>query len=289
MHFQLRWVAALIAIVASVSAPARGLDVYRIGNSLTWDSQPPAIAKIAEQRGHEHVVGWHIKCGSPLISIRQNPEVVCVKPPMGTYLEALSKRKWDVVTIQYHPGKDSTLATDVACVLHFIEEARKHPDNRDTVFYLYSAWPARDLGDYATVWQRDIADDEATPTAHARQYAAHLLKRVRAATDAKVRVIPAGEVLFRLHEKMKAGKAPGYDNVHQLYRDRVHLTHELGRYVAGVTVFSTLYNENPAGLTKPVGTYRKAGKDWPLPEPLAKLIHETVWEVVSGDSASSGE
>ncbi len=273
-------------LTAPVSA-ASAADVYRVGNSLTWDSQPNAIAQIAKARGYKHVVGYHIKCGSSLSSIWANPAEVCVKAPLGTFAKALPGRKWDAVAIQPHPGRESTLKADTDRILDFIKLTRQNKANAKTVFYIYSAWPSRKLGPYEKVWTQAVPDKDATRTVHARQYTQHLLKRVRARLGGdgpSVYVIPAGEVLFRLDELMRAGKVEGYTSAHDLYRDDVHLTHELGRYVAGLTVFATLYGEVPKGLVKPKGTYRKAGKDWPLPKPLRDAVHRVVWEVVTKNS-----
>ena len=78
---------------------------------------------------------------------------------------------------------------------------------------------------------------------------------------------------------MEAGQVAGYFSVDQLYRDSTHLN-DIGRYVAGITAFATIYQQNPIGMVKPDGFY---GDDpAAFTAELYAVIHNTVWEVVSG-------
>lgn len=252
--------------------------VYRIGNSLTWDSQPAAIGKLASLRGHNHVQAWHINCGKPLQRIWDFPDEVCVKPveKFGTFHPALTKHAWDAVTFQPHPGSGATLSSDAARILDFIQLAQRNPANAKTRFYIYAAWPGQRAGVYREVWTQETADADETRCLQTRAYFAHLLQRVRSKTKADVRIIPVGEVLYRLDEKLRDGAVPGIQTAADLYRDPVHLT-QAGRYVAGATVFSVIHGENPAGMTKPEGTY--GGPDEVSPA-LYKAAHAAIWEVV---------
>ena len=115
------WGALLLLLMAAEAATAAP-QVYRIGNSLTWDSQPKAIEALAAQRGLKHVEAYHINCGKSLQRIWTHPEEVCVKvvEPYGTFGKALPGFDWNAVTFQPHPGGDSTLATDEARILDLI-------------------------------------------------------------------------------------------------------------------------------------------------------------------------
>ena len=259
---------------------------YRIGNSLTWDSQPKAIEALAEQRGLEHVEAYHINCGKSLQRIWTHPDEVCVKvvEPYGTFGNALPNYDWDAVTFQPHPGGDSTLATDAARIVDFIAKAREGKRNSKTVFYIYAAWPGTRLGPYHEVWLRETPDEDDTKTIQTRAYFGHLIRRVRAKTDADVRMIPAGHVVFELDQRMRAGRIPGYQSAADLYRDVVHMNN-VGRFSAGVTTFATLYGQNPAGLKCPP-THYGGGKDF-TPE-LYSAIHDAVWTVVTEMHAVTG-
>ncbi len=252
---------------------------YRIGNSLTWDSQPKAIEALAAERGLEHLEAYHINCGKSLERIWTHPEEVCVRPvePFGTFAGALTGHAWDAVTFQPHPGAGSTLATDTARILDFIAMARENPRNRNTVFYIYAPWPGQNRGPYHEVWQRDTPNADDTKTLQTRAYFRHLIERVRAKTDADVRMIPAGHVVYELDRRMRAGRIEGYRSAADLYRDVVHMNH-VGRFIAGVTTFATLYGQDPTGLTCPPKHYG-GGKDF-TPE-LYSEIHDAVWSVVT--------
>ena len=274
--------ACLGLVGTAIGAPR----AYRIGNSLTWDSQPKAIEALAAERGLKHVEAYHINCGKSLERIWTHPDEVCVKPvePFGTFGPALTRHAWDAVTFQPHPGAGSTLATDAARIVDFINKTRENPRNRTTVFYVYAPWPGQNAGPFHEVWERDTPNADDTRTLQTRAYFQHLIDRVRAKTDADVRMIPAGHVVAELDRRMRAGQIKGYANAADLYRDVVHMNH-VGRFIAGVTTFTTLYGQDPAGLTCPPQHYG-GGKDF-SPE-LYAAIHDAVWTVVTRMHAVTG-
>jgi len=259
---------------------------YRIGNSLTWDSQPRAIEALATQRGLKHTEAYHINCGKSLERIWNHPEEICVPAvePFGTFGKALPNYDWDAVTFQPHPGAGSTLGTDTARILDFIAKTRSGNRNTKTVFYIYAPWPGQKHGPFHEVWVRETPDADDTPTLQTRAYFGHLIARVRTRTDAEVRMIPAGHVVYELDRRMRAGEVPGYQHAADLYRDVVHLNH-VGRFTAGVTALATLYGQDPAGLECPPKHYG-GGKDF-TPE-LYKTIHNAVWTVLTDMHAVTG-
>jgi len=280
-----RWPFAIVclALIQTATAAPR---TYRIGNSLTWDSQPKGIEALAAQRGLQHVEAYHINCGKSLERIWTHPEEICVDvvKPFGTFAGALPNHDWDAVTFQPHPGAGSTLATDAARFIDFIAKTRENGRNRDTVFYIYAAWPGKSHGPYHTTWTRDTPDADDTKTIQTRAYFDHLFRRIRAKTDADVRMIPAGHVVYELDRRMRAGKIPGYRSAADLYRDPVHMNN-VGRFTAGLTTFATLYRQDPACIECPPKHYG-GGKDF-TPE-LYRAIHEALWTVVTEMHAVTG-
>ncbi len=276
----------LLACLGLAATAMAAQQTYRIGNSLTWDSQPKSIEALAAQRGLKHIEAYHINCGQSLERIWTHPKEICVPAvkPFGTFGKALPNYHWDAVTFQPYPRKDSTLATDTARILDLIKKTRENKDNSDTVFYIYAAWPGQKPGPYHEVWMKESADSDDTKTILSRAYFENLYKRVKAKTDADVRMIPAGQVIYELDKRMRAGKIAGYKNATNLYRDAVHLNN-VGRYAAGVTTFATLYGKNPAGLKCPPGCYG-GGKDF-SPE-LYKAIHDAIWDVLTEMRAATG-
>ncbi|QNN21439.1 hypothetical protein HED60_03845 [Planctomycetales bacterium ZRK34] len=280
-------VACVIALSCAATLCAQDVQrTYRIGNSLTWDSQPKAIPDLAAQRGIKHLEAYHINCGKSLQRIWTHPDEVCVKvvEPFGTFGQALPDHDWDAVTMQSHPGKESTLATDTARILDFIELTQSKGRNKNTVFYIYAPWPREDRGDYQEVWHRDTPDADDTKTIQTKAYFDHLYHRVTAKTKATVRVIPTGAVIAELDQRIRDGKIEGYTEVKDLYRDIVHLN-GVGRFAAGVTTYTVLFNQNPAGLVCPPKQY---GGPQQFNEALYQAIEDAVWKVVTDMHEQTG-
>jgi len=262
----------LILMLLLVADAEAHVTSYFIGNSLTWDSQPLGVAAIANSFGFDQTVGHHIRCGSPLNAIIADPSDICVDSieEFGTF-------------IQPHPSAtfNPTLLSDETSILTFINTALTNGANSDTTFYIYSAWPR--IANFETDWTSAVADVDTTPTIYAREYFEHLFNRVTAATSAKVALIPVGEVLYELDQRMEAGEFPGFTDIAQFYRDGLHLTVDLGRYTAGLTTFATLFETDPTGSTKPAGFY---GEDSAFSPAIYSAIQGAVWDVVSANPYS---
>ena len=259
-------------------APARKrLAVYRIGNSLTEDSQPNGITALAAQRNILHDTGYHIRNAMPPKYMWENPLDTKVPPNhYGALMDALPNYTWDAVTIQPYnaPSVPTTLLDDEQVILSMIALTRRNPANSNTVFYIYAAWPKQtDWGEgdagYATQWVSSVPDRDETPTTLCREYFNLLLKRVRFQTDATVCMIPVGEVLYELDARLRNGEVPGHTSIRQLYRDTHHLTRDIGRFTAGLTVFSVVHRENPERIVQPEVFYR--GDDVFTPEMYAAI------------------
>jgi len=290
MRLLIRFFVTMLWALLTMPALATSITTYQIGNSLTWDSQPLGIAAIADDFGFDHTVGYHIRCGYSLQRILDDPTSTCVNPvpEFGTFGSALPGHKWDAITLQPHPnvaeppGQEhlpaSTLLSDVTSISTLINLAQTNIANADTTFYIYSAWPR--ISNFETDWTSSVADEDTTETIYAREYFDLLFNRVTAATSAKIAVIPVGEVLYELQQRIEAGQVPGFTTLNQLYRDDIHLTFDVGRYVAGITTFATMYGIDPAGSTKPNGFY---GSDSAFSPELYEAVHAAVWDVISAN------
>ena len=267
------------ATLASVTEVSLRVTSYHIGNSLTWDSQPDGLEALAGQWGQLHDTGHHIRCGQSLKAIWDVPDDTCVAPvgEYGPFLAALPNHTWSAICMQPFPGASSTLGTDERVILDMIAVARQNPANSGARFYVYASWPEHDY--YASSWTMPVADSDGTPTVQARAYFRHLIERVRGRTAARVYVIPVGEVLYVLDQRLRAGAVAGFGSVADLYRDDIHLTHDVGRFVAAVTTVATLYARDPRDIVKPVSYY---GSDPSIFTPeLYDVIHDVVWMAVS--------
>ncbi len=250
----MRLIFTLILVTCVPSVTQAQTTSYHIGNSLTNDSQPLGISAIAASRGLQHEAGYHIRSSSSMNEILTNPHSVSEPPTsFGTFTTALPNFRWDHVTLQPHDEVGGTLGLELQSILSFIDLTRSNPANSNTTFYLYQAWPKR--GDYQTKWNATTPDNLNTPFAQTRDFYNHLFNRLRNSTDAKVLMIPVGEVLYELDVKMSNGEIPGFSSVSSLYRDTTHLTYSTGRFIAGLTTFSTLLAQYPNEIEKPKGFY----------------------------------
>jgi len=193
------------------------------------------------------------------------------------------------VTLQPHRNGEQTapsgevvpatsLSSDVSSILNLISQAQSGGANEDTMFYVYAAWSP--VAGFESAWTAPVANDDATASVRAREYYQHVVNRVRDETSAKVNVIPVGEVLYELSQRIEAGQVPGIDDLRDFYRDSIHLTTDIGRYTAGITTFATIYGIDPAGSVKPEGFY---GNDSAFTPALYDAIHAAVWDVISSD------
>ena len=281
-HLRLEIIIAVVAGLTVMLAPsADAMNGYHIGNSLTADSRPLALETFAVRRGHSLEVGRHLGCGTSLTYAWNNPYSTCITPlaPFGQYGYALGNFQFDYVTLQ--PARDAIFSNEVTSMLNFIDLTRANPDNTDTVFYIYSGWPTR--YDYPTKWLAPFEPTAGATMTHTRQAYEELIAQVRASTDAQVHMIPVGEVLYQLVPRLWAGEVRGIPTVSDLYRDNYHLRDLLsapgiGRYIASLTTYATIFGEDPTGLNKPAIYF---GSEEPFTPEYYDVVHSTIWDVVS--------
>jgi hypothetical protein len=182
------------------------------------------------------------------------------------------------------PSRDSSmptnLATDTAAINGMIAATRTRADNADTRFYIYAAWPPVKYGEPDSYQRLYLAPehDGSLPT---RKFIADLADSVRK-TNPSVAVIPVGEVLYALDEKMRAGKFAGFSSIQQLHRDAVHLN-SVGENVAAWTAYATIFKKSPVGLpneTRGNGTVAPFTNVTALSPADMELMQQTIWDVV---------
>jgi len=277
-----------VAALFFQATPCHAKTAFMIGNSFSHNSGLYSLSALAQQDSNKLTIGAHINSGSPLHNIWGRPDDGReISPDFGKFRDALPKHKWDVVTLQpfykrpYEGFPQSSMQTDIDSILLVIELTRKNPANNNTKFYIYTSWPFLWTGKpFQEAWDKTTVNDPSTPTAHSRDYYEHLVKRLRSRTDAEIFIIPIPEVMYELDKKMQAGKVPGISGIGDIMGDKLHLDAGLGHYLAGVTVYATLFGKNPAGLVKPDGHYDGKNSNLFTPQ-VYKVLHQTIWEVVS--------
>lgn len=194
-------------------------------------------------------------------------------------VEAIESGEYDAVVftemveirdaIRYHQSAEY--------LLRWAQRARAA--NPDVTLYLYESWPEIDdeegwlvrvEKDLARYWEREI-----------------LLPAVRA-DKRPIYVIPGGQALAAtVKAVMSRGEVDGVSRIDDFFaltpegeQDTIHLN-DLGAYVVAVTHYAVLYRASPVGLPHELQRADGSPANPPGPE-LAKLIQETVWEIVTG-------
>ncbi|MFM7137611.1 MAG: hypothetical protein ACKO1M_11165 [Planctomycetota bacterium] len=229
-----------------VAAP---LSVYSIGNSLTVDLRASGgveYLSLSEARPISH--DYHPRCGSSLAGIVANITQTCVPSfALGKFSEAFSpaaSHTIDVVTLQ--PFYGATIRQEVAAARSLIEAIRASDAGRDARIFVYATWPSQSDGPLLQAWAReDITLD--SPFRPSRKSYDLFLDAVHE-FEPSAALVPAGHAWVAVAEELaQQGAFNGISGVADLYRDDIHASN-LGRYVAGLTAYSTIYDKSPVGV-----------------------------------------
>lgn len=240
----------------------------------------------------------------------EKPYGNCVEALKNHEWDAISLQPFDRRLVDDNKDPNKRPEGDIAVVQQFIDLAlAKSPDVQ---MYLYARWPRCYVNGKGVSYDKEAFDKNVrgvSPVAgekapdkvvlddfsvawstpykkgwgmqlESKDYFEQLLQAVRQANPAMkkpVLMIPVGYVMAELNDMMKAGKVPGFKDIHDVYADGIHLNN-VGSYITACTFYATLFKEDPAGL--PSGGYQVNDAA------LAKLIHETVWRVVKGQPYS---
>lgn len=238
----------------------------------------------------------------------------------GRYEEALSAHRWDKVVMQIY---GSPLKDDVEAIRHFTGICLKN--NTCNQFYIYSPWPRREKEkqadgsirvkdlDYAKAWtlpyayEVDSTEKQAAWNTASRAYTDKLYAEMkkRLPENSGLYLVPAGEVLFELDRKIKAGEIPGIPElaardparvagwqeggdlsrgINLIYADPVHLNpmpHKagtLGIFISGTTMYTVLSGNSPVGLS--AAAY---GLDDEKDAALIRAVQRVIWDTVTRD------
>ncbi|MFP4224708.1 MAG: PEP-CTERM sorting domain-containing protein [Phycisphaeraceae bacterium] len=315
--------ALVLALAASAGHARDGKTIYFLGNSMTDNVEYSDLDHMAEAAGQvDHAWGRHVMAGAPLAWLWDLPDNGWNHNQQGddhNLVPALSEYTWDAVSIQPF---EHTLPDEWYYVHRFANLAVSNGLNRDTQIYVYAAWPlagphngAPDpTRDYQALWDRPYTDDwQRTKTRDFYYRLTELLNDPGATTDGfgnplelstgddtlatadqpiadilnkPVRMFPIGDVLYELDKRLKADpdalEKYGVDDAIDLYLDFIHLN-ELGEFVAGTTVYATLYKESPVGVDP--ARYNDLTEDWDfedLDPDYVALVQQTAWDVVAG-------
>jgi len=246
--------------------------VYFIGNSVTATIRQEQLAQLAASRGHQMTWGRHIIYGAPLQYIWDNPTNGFWQEPFGTPTNALSYYQWDALSIQPF---DRLLPSDTNYASLFINAGMPHNSNMQV--YIYSRWPRQSnfSPTYSGTWNK-IYYGSSGLYLETRDYFQKVVLALRREWTNRlakpILLVPVGDTMYNLDQKINAGQIPGFTSIRQLYADDIHLN-DTGAYVVACVYYSTVFAESCEGL--PSAPYNlDAGT------PIVGIIQTTAWDTV---------
>ena len=235
------------------------------------------IAKSADIKDHAHV-GTSSIGGSRVI---QHWDVAEEK---NSAKKALMSGKVDVFTMSpiYLPDDG---------IEKFVELAVKHnPDVRVTIqeFWLpYDVYEPGYQKKRPDKVDRNSRTGEQMRKEHAPYFNSlddHAIALNKNHAKTVVYVVPVGQAVIALREKIIAGQAPGLKNQEDLFTDPIGHVHAPVKALAAYCHFAVIYRRTPVGL--PLPNVLTKGKE-PLPdEKLNRLLQELAWGAVTAHPLS---
>jgi len=268
----------------SLLAAAQTVRQYAIGNSLTGLIGFDKYAQLVQSRGNGVTWGNHIQPGAGLDTILATPSdgQTISEPPYGTYGNALPNYNWDAVAVEPFGRVMEGPQGDLASIHGFANLVTPH--NPNAQLYIYQTWPVKQSDgslNYHDNWLSTY-DGTADDSVRSRNYFDQLMTSLRSAAPSMERqalMIPVGEVLFNLNEKMHAGQVAGYTDISAFYSDGIHLN-PMGAYTSALTWYATLFKDDPHGLS---------GAAWGVTDPvLQAAIQDSAWQVVNASQWTGG-
>lgn len=274
---------------AAITLSSAQTSIYFIGNSVTDTVNYEAFSEMARHADPDVEIGRHTIPGSPLSWTWEHPESGHWTEDHGPFFKALSTRSWSVLSLQpFDRQLEGMDDSDAVMGANFIRKALKGTPANDLRVLVYSRWPRRDSETATTFYGRTFAEQWERPYTNpsydggneTRDYFERVLEAWREQFPGlRINLVPVGDVLFRLDEKIAAGKVPELKDITDLYSDAIHFDRHdppgnVVSYLVALTFYATIFGKSPVGDE----TYARWGIQNPA---LAKTLQETVWEVVS--------
>jgi hypothetical protein len=265
------------------SAPPRGVRVVTAAHSFhVW--MPPILKELAESagiQGHE-MVAVELKGGSKII---EHWNLRVAKAKLKPVLVA---GKADVLTLSpiYLPDPG---------IENYVKLGLEHnPALRITVqeFWLpfdeRARWAWR--GNPAKRQDLNKVDHDARPLellrAEHATYFHEMDEHIRALNEQighpAIFIVPVGQAVLALREKVLKGEVPGVTKQSQLFKDAVGHPQAHIQALAAYCHYAVIYGRNPAGLKAPSVIARQ-----PEVEKLNALLQQLAWQAVTAHPLSA--
>jgi hypothetical protein len=312
-----------------LTVSAQTLRSFSIGNSLTAGMEGDALHDdLVAGSGRTWVSRSHTVPGTPL-NWHWNDFLGDVRSKAG-----LPGGNWDALILQpfdrplYEgrtPGSPRYPQGDAWNALNFAQEFRlSNPGVRTYVYQTFAGTPSNANGgvnfalfDYKAAWDAPYTNAFSNSNTRTRDYFGQVVEEMRSPqeplrsnlslnpppADPGTLMIPFGDVLYEINERMRLGQFGAFTDVEQWYRDPVHLKFGLPQYVKAATFYATLFGEHPDALDWTVyddpqnfgrirtGSieeidgipfFQSFGANVAQKEAMAALVNDAVWDVVNG-------
>lgn len=266
----------LLADEAPSSLPPKGLRVATAGHSFhVW---MPAIltelAATAKIEGHEQVALSSIG-GSRLIQHWDLPdEKNRIKP-------VLLAGKVDVLTLSPIYLPDPGIANFVKLGLEHNPALRITAQEFWLPFDDQSLFETRAKGVAIDPDKKTIAELRQAHAGYFQSMDEHVRELNREAGREAVRVVPVGQAVLALREKILAGEVPGVAKQSELFTDALGHPREQIKMLAAYCHFAVIYGRSPVGMPVP-----KLLLKLPEPEKLNALLQQLAWTAVTSHPLS---
>jgi hypothetical protein len=168
-------------------------------------------------------------------------------------------------------------------------------------------FPDRDAFDYAAQWSKPYQGDFDKPwvgnICRTRDYTNQVFEGIKAnfpelRKQRRLIAIPGGELFFELDKKLQARAMPGIATIKDFYTDVQHIRAGLPAYSIAALFFAAIFDQKPDALDFQIyNDPRKYGEDpyhdrgelLLITAERAKVVHQTIWEVLQRASETGGQ
>lgn len=275
--------AGVLALLAGAFAPLaaadppKGMRVFSAGHSFHMPMPDPLneVARAAGVSGHK-VAGRQGIGGSTVTQHWNTPD------DKDKARKALKTGDVDVLTLSPHANiPDDAIDKFVALMLEH------NPNGRVT---LQASWVPYDAFEYVgkkfTNAQRDTADP-ATLRKSVAPWQTKIRDQAKAINDRHMKtvvlIVPSGEAVVRLRERVVKGEVPGVAKQSELFTDDLGHTKPVVAWLNAYCHFAVIYGRTPVGVPTPEAFKKQAGAD---ADELTRVLQEVAWEAVTAEPMS---
>ena len=257
--------------------PQHDLDdnILFIGHSLVGPDMPRMVQAAAAAGGGTATVHAQIINGAPLVYNWQN----------GAGAQGVNAR--DVLPSGFYDVVVMTEAVPLTNHLTWSNTStyvRNYYDlavsnNPDARVYIYESWHSINSGLGIDIpwdnedhipWRQRLENDIVRWQGIVDDVNATL-----APGQPEIMLIPAGQAMALLHDRIEAGQVPGLTSIRDIFSDDIHLNH-LGNYFLTMVQYATIYGDDPANLPQTLAGITGTGN-----AALADALQDIAWTVVS--------